>query len=146
MPYQITEPHPTALPNHYVHCGRGGAGNLYKVSSSSDKKSPSLTKTASNTSSIIRPSSSKTSTGRGGAGNIHPVSDLPMFSFDEEMNFQVGREKAHDVWHVGRGGAGNWSKKESQESQRKNSNESVASDASSRSGFLGRLSGAFDRH
>jgi len=136
MSYQITEPHPTALPNHYVHCGRGGAGNTYKISSTTTTKTPSMTKVPSHTSSTS--ASSKTSTGRGGAGNIHAVSDLPHFSFDEEMNLQVGREAAHDVWHVGRGGAGNWSKKETGRTG------SVASSKSSGTGGVwGRLSGAF---
>lgn len=140
--YSITEPHPTALPNHYIHTGRGGAGNMIKSSmlTKSTPKSSSLHKVPSSHSS--HNSSAKTSTGRGGAGNIHLVSELPMFSFDEEMNAQVGREKHHDVWHVGRGGAGNWTSRQPEGSSRKVSGES---NSSSGSGLFGRLSGAFER-
>ena len=106
---------------------------MYKVSASA-KKSSTLTPTTSAALNASRTSSARSSTGRGGAGNIYPVSELPMFSFDEEMDLQEGRERANDVWHVGRGGAGNWSKKSSKastsSSQRKNSSESVVSNGS----------------
>jgi len=148
MPYQIVEPAPTAQPNHYVHCGRGGAGNMYKASSST--KTAPLANSASHISAISRAAGSKSSTGRGGAGNIRPVADLPSYSFDEEMDAQTTREKSHDVFHVGRGGAGNWSRssealRRTESSARKYSNESVESNSSSHSGFLSRLSGAFER-
>ena len=47
-------------------------------------------------------------TGRGGAGNIHPSSERAIFSFDEELERQMSRDRhAAPVYHVGRGGAGN---------------------------------------
>jgi hypothetical protein len=57
------------------------------------------------------------------------------------MNAQVMRELSHEVWHVGRGGAGN----RSSQKARKMSNESEESNGSVRSGFFERLSDAFDR-
>jgi hypothetical protein len=48
------------------------------------------------------------------------------------------------VWHVGRGGAGNWTTA-GPDSSRKDSSSSAGSDASARSGFFGRLSNTFER-
>lgn len=146
MPFSITEPHPTALPNHRIHTGRGGAGNTFKISSNATTAAP-LTLTATNSTAATASPSSKFSSGRGGAGNIHPFSAAAPFSFDEEIEAQTSREQHHETWHVGRGGAGNWtSKKSASASQRKMSSESRDSEASStRSGFMGRLSGVFTR-
>jgi hypothetical protein len=147
MPYQITEPHPTARPNTYTHTGRGGAGNMYKVTASTPRASAPLAKISSHTSgsSSVLSGTGKLSTGRGGAGNIRKSSDLHAFSFDDELALQSTIEKSHDVWHVGRGGAGNWSAKDSP-STRKLSNDSADSASSRGSGFFGRISGAFERN
>jgi GTPase involved in cell partitioning and DNA repair len=46
--------------------------------------------------------------GRGGAGNVHHPSERAIFSFDEELERELRREKdMAPVFHVGRGGAGN---------------------------------------
>jgi hypothetical protein len=167
MPYQVLDPAPTQRPNsNYYHTGRGGAGNMRKSSpppTSLNTKRPSLDKRVSlahsttNMSTLSRAAGSKGSTGRGGAGNIRPVADLPLFSFDEEMDAQAAREekeRSGSIFHVGRGGAGNWStaKNEKRGSTgeemmrgRKDSNESADSNASVRSGILGRISGVFER-
>lgn len=145
MPYQITEPHPTASPNAYMHTGRGGAGNMYKVTATASVSNPlAKTTTSTSTRSSSHPSA-KVSTGRGGAANIRSSSQIHNFSFEEEVALQA-RDAHHEVWHVGRGGAGNWGSKEPVQSSRKLSNESEGSDSSQRSGFFGRLSGAFDRN
>jgi hypothetical protein len=144
MPYQLTEPHPTTTANSYIHTGRGGAGNMYKASKTTSSSKPA---------SVVPNKKGKFSSGRGGAGNILPLSEAMPFSFDEELSLQTTREQHHDVWHVGRGGAGNWSRKDSNASmrgsdelERKKSTDTVGSNASStRSGFLGRLSSAFER-
>ncbi|TVY78398.1 hypothetical protein LSUE1_G008916 [Lachnellula suecica] len=145
MPYQVTEPHPTM--NAYAHSGRGGAGNFYKAPKTSNPSSArgpaSLFETG------LPQSSSKFSSGRGGAGNIHHSSERPIFSFDEELERQSTRErkmKEGAVWHVGRGGAGNWiSTSATQSSSRKDSSSS--SDSTRSSGFFGRISNTFsDRH
>jgi hypothetical protein len=143
MPYSLTEPHPTTRPNHYTHTGRGGAGNMYKPTSSTISTSTPLRQTVSHASS-----SGKFSSGRGGAGNIRPVQEAAPFSFDEELSLQTTREQNHDVWHVGRVGAGNWTRKGGEEDEglrRKETGGSESSQGSARSGWLGRLSGAFER-
>lgn len=141
--YQITEPHPTALTNHYVHTGRGGAGNTIRVA---PRTSPTAgSSTASSNAPSIR-TSTKASTGRGGAGNFHPHASLSRFSLSDEMDAQAARESGHEVWHVGRGGAGNLASQEAAGcGRRRVSSESVDSAGSARSGFFGRLSGALER-
>jgi hypothetical protein len=141
--YQVTEPHPH--PGKYVHSGRGGAGNTFKApktSSGTSARGPaSLLETG------LPKSNSKFSSGRGGAGNIHEPSERAIFSFDEELERQSTRErrmKDGAVWHVGRGGAGNWTTTHPDNS-RKDSTSSAGSDASARSGFFGRLSHTFER-
>jgi len=105
--FSITEPHPTA--NNYIHAGRGGAGNTFKAPKTSSgaiaRGSASLFETG------LPATSSKFSSGRGGAGNIHLTSEKAIFSFDEELDRQSTRERklqAGAVYHVGRGGAGNY--------------------------------------
>lgn len=141
--YQVTEPHPTA--NNYVHCGRGGAGNHFKAPKTSNGQ------TAHGPASLLGTdlpqSKSRFSSGRGGAGNIHEPSERVMFSFDEELARQSTREKLMKegaVYHVGRGGAGNFTSARSS-SSRKDSSSSGDSDDSARSGFFGRLSHTFER-
>jgi len=140
--YQITEPHPH--PGKYVHSGRGGAGNTFKApktSSGTSARGPaSLFETG------LPKSTSKFSSGRGGAGNIHEPNERATFSFDEELERQSTRErrlKDTGVWHVGRGGAGNYAVAPG--SGRKDSISSAGSDASARSGFFSRLSHNFER-
>jgi hypothetical protein len=138
--YQITEPHPH--PGKYTHSGRGGAGNTFKApktSSGASARGP-----ASLFEYGLPKSTSKFSSGRGGAGNIHEPNERAIFSFDEELERQSTREKRlkeSGVWHVGRGGAGNYAVLNST-SGRKNSSSSSESD---RSGFFGRLSHSFER-
>ena len=141
--YQITEPHPQ--PGKYVHSGRGGAGNTFKAPKTSNGT------TARGPASLFQTglpkSSSKFASGRGGAGNIHEPSERAIFSFDEELERQSTRErkmKEAGVWHVGRGGAGNYAVARPG-SGRKDSSSSAGSDASNRSGFFSRLSNTFER-
>jgi hypothetical protein len=141
--YKITEPHPTA--RNYIHSGRGGAGNTFKAPKTTDGA------TASGPASLfttgLPQTSSKFSSGRGGAGNIHSSSEKAIFSFDEELERQSTRDekmKQGAVWHVGRGGAGNWTTSVAG-SSRKDSSSSAGSDASERSGFFSRLSSSFER-
>jgi hypothetical protein len=61
------------------------------------------------------------------------------------MDAQSAREQGHEVWHVGRGGAGNFASQGAGVGGRKLSSGSEGSVGSGRSGFLGRLSGAFER-
>jgi hypothetical protein len=142
--YLVTEPHPH--PGKYIHSGRGGAGNTFKAPKASNggsaKGPASLFET-----SLPERTTSKFSSGRGGAGNIHHKSERAIFSFDEELERQSTQEKRMKegaVWHVGRGGAGNWITTRS-DSSRKDSTSSAGSDDSPRSGFFGRLSMNFER-
>ncbi|PMD44044.1 hypothetical protein L207DRAFT_525412 [Hyaloscypha variabilis F] len=141
--YAITEPHPH--PGKYVHSGRGGSGNIFKApktsSGTSARGPPSLFENG------LPKSTSKFSSGRGGAGNIHEPSERAIFSFDEELDRQSTREKRlkeAGVWHVGRGGAGNYAVAKPN-SGRKDSTSSAGSDGSAQSGFFGRLSHTFER-
>jgi hypothetical protein len=141
--YSITEPHPTA--SKYIHSGRGGAGNTFKAPKTSQGSSA---RGPASLVSTLPKSDSKFSSGRGGAGNIHDSSEKAIFSFDEELERQSTREKMMKqqgaIWHVGRGGAGNWTTARAS-SNRKDSSSSGDSDASVHSGFFGRLSHTFER-
>jgi len=140
--YSITEPHPST--STYIHSGRGGAGNIFKApktSSGATAHGPaSLFETG------LPKTSSKFSSGRGGAGNIHPSSEQAIFSFDEELERQTTRQRKIEegaIYHVGRGGAGNFATtRPTPSSSRKDSSSSGESE---RSGFLGRLSHTFER-
>lgn len=142
--YQITEPHPSA--GKYIHSGRGGAGNTFRAPTTS---SPTSARgPASLFGGQIPLTSTKFSSGRGGAGNIHPSSERAAFSFDEELERQTSRERKMKeegaVYHVGRGGAGNWISARPA-GDRKDSSSSSDSIGSGRSGFLNRLSHTFER-
>jgi hypothetical protein len=106
--YSIVEPHPSIPSSHYFSTGRGGAGNATKAPSSVTRGNDASGPAAR----VWLPSPAtqpKTFTaGRGGAGNVHPSSERAIFSFDEELERQLGQERhAAPVYHVGRGGAGN---------------------------------------
>jgi len=141
--FSVTEPHPTA--SKYIHSGRGGAGNTFKAPKTSNGST--ATGPASLFEAGLPQSSSKFSSGRGGAGNIHFTSEKATYSFDEELDRQNTREKMMlngGVYHVGRGGAGNFATNPLlRESGRKDSMSSVDSNLSSGEGFLRRLSHTF---
>lgn len=142
--FQVVEPHPSV--NRYAHAGRGGAGNYFKAPKTSN--GTTARGPASHFENGLPKSTSKFSSGRGGAGNIHSPSERAIFSFDEELQLQKTREeklKDGAVYHIGRGGAGNWSSTRP-ESSRKDSSSSTDSNGSVRSGFFGRLSQTLERH
>ncbi|MCJ1259248.1 hypothetical protein MMC24_007084 [Lignoscripta atroalba] len=97
MPFHLTEPVPHTS---YIHTGRGGAGNRTHV------PPPSTHASSTNYTPAPRPTTNNKPihSGRGGAGNIHPASERAIFSFDEELS----RERITPVYHVGRGGVGNF--------------------------------------
>ncbi|KAI9642898.1 hypothetical protein NHQ30_008632 [Ciborinia camelliae] len=140
--YQVTEPHPHVSTSSFIHSGRGGAGNTFKAprtTNGSTARGP-----ASLFSLGLPQTSSKFSSGRGGAGNILPLSEKAPFSFDEELERQSTRDKKISeggMWHVGRGGAGNYASGRTA-SERKTSTSSGDSNGSVRSvrsgGFLQR--------
>lgn len=126
--YRITEPHPSVPSSQYLYSGRGGAGNLAHVDPKSLTKGTSASGPASRTS--LPPTRSYAS-GRGGAGNLRAhAPERPMFSFDEELERQRRMmEHSAPVYHIGRGGAGNFGSEGS--SGRRSSAGSDASSASS---------------
>ncbi|ATZ49403.1 hypothetical protein BCIN_04g05560 [Botrytis cinerea B05.10] len=140
--YQVTEPHPHVATSSFIHSGRGGAGNTFKApktTNGSNARGPASLFTLG-----LPQTSSKFSSGRGGAGNILPTSKKAPFSFDEELERQSTREKKMSeggMWHVGRGGAGNYASGRPA-SERKSSTSSEDSNGSIRSarsgGFLER--------
>ncbi|OJD11607.1 hypothetical protein AJ78_07651 [Emergomyces pasteurianus Ep9510] len=109
MPYHLVEPHPS-IPRSSrpgMHTSRGGAGNVISLKSTTTTPGQSATGPASVTRLDNRPQDRFTS-GRGGAGNVHSYGERAIFSFDEELERQLRREKeVAPVFHVGRGGAGN---------------------------------------
>ncbi|KAG9247366.1 hypothetical protein BJ878DRAFT_415048, partial [Calycina marina] len=127
----------------YTHSGRGGVGNTFKApktSADATARGP-----ASLFGGAFPQTSSRFSSGHCGAGNIKPVSEKAIFSFDEELERQRSREKKladGAIWHVGRGGAGNYASY-SPPSYRKDSSSSNDSHRSSR--FFSRISSTFER-
>lgn len=143
--FQVVEPHPHV--STYAHTGRGGAGNTFKAPKTSN--GATARGPASLFSNGLPQSNSNFSSGRGGAGNIHKPSERAIFSFDEELQLQKTREekmKDGAIYHIGRGGAGNWTTSRPASSSRKDSSSSTDSNGSVRSGFFGRLSHNFERN
>jgi hypothetical protein len=104
--YRVIEPHPSTA-RAAMHTGRGGAGNVVSLRGTVTTPAQS----AEGPPSLVRldahPSKNFMS-GRGGAGNVHSISERAIFSFDEELERQLRREKeVAPVFHIGRGGAGN---------------------------------------
>jgi hypothetical protein len=104
--YRVVEPHPsTNCPA--VHTGRGGAGNVISLRNTVTTVGEYAEGPASLAALDAHPPKNFLS-GRGGAGNFHSDSERAIFSFDEELERQMRREKeVAPVFHIGRGGAGN---------------------------------------
>jgi len=104
--YRVVEPHPsTNCPA--MHTGRGGAGNVISLRGTVTTVGEYAEGPASLTPLDAHPPKNFLS-GRGGAGNVHSYSERAIFSFDEELERQMRREKeVAPVFHIGRGGAGN---------------------------------------
>lgn len=104
--YSVIEPHPsTNVP--IMHTGRGGAGNVVSLRDTVTTAAQSAEGPASLARLNAHPRKNFLS-GRGGAGNVHSFSERAIFSFDEELERQMRREKeVAPVFHIGRGGAGN---------------------------------------
>ncbi|KAF2093809.1 hypothetical protein NA57DRAFT_14430, partial [Rhizodiscina lignyota] len=106
--YQITEPHPSVPSSHYIHAGRGGAGNYAYVDPKETTSGATAQGPASRTKLSQPASNGYYLAGRGGAGNFHQHRERAIFSFDEELEHQRKMmEHQAPVYHIGRGGAGN---------------------------------------
>lgn len=144
--YRITEPHPSVPASHYIHSGRGGAGNISHIDPKTLTTGKDATGPASRTAldgAHASNSSHYYASGRGGAGNIHHNVERPIFSFDEELERQRRMmEHQAPVFHVGRGGAGNYA---GESMQRRSSNTSDSSSVMSGQGVRNSIEGTWTR-
>lgn len=116
-----------------MHTARGGAGNVISLRDTLTTPGESATGPASLTRLDTHPPKTFTS-GRGGAGNVHDISERAIFSFDEELERQMRREKeVAPVFHIGRGGAGNVVAPEGFEFVRRRAGGSLGSSSSASS-------------
>jgi len=150
--YRIAEPHPSVPTSHYIHSGRGGAGNIThidpsKVTSGSDATGPaSRTKLTSTGSTTANP---YYASGRGGAGNMHYQQERPIFSFDEELERQRKMQQHQaPIYHVGRGGAGNYANDYGRRASERSDTSSTSDHSVRHSMEAGwnRLRGSFTKH
>jgi len=151
--YRITEPHPSVPTSHYVHSGRGGAGNIThidpsKVTTGTEAAGPaSRTKLAATGSTNSNP---YYTSGRGGAGNMHYQQERPIFSFDEELDRQRKMmQHQAPVYHVGRGGAGNYANDYGRRASERSDASTTTSEHSVRGSMeagWNRIRGSFSKH
>jgi len=140
--YRITEPHPSVSSSHYIHAGRGGAGNVTHIDPKAVTSAATATGPASRT-NLTHPSSGYYASGRGGVGNMHHTGERPIFSFDEELERQRRMmEHQTPVYHVGRGGAGNFA---NEGEARRTSSTSETSSVASSQGVRNSLEGTWNR-
>ncbi|CAM1500567.1 Fc.00g097290.m01.CDS01 [Cosmosporella sp. VM-42] len=130
--YIVTEPSPSTT--SFVRSGRGGAGNISRVSNKTHTKSTSHSATAT-------APSRRFFSGIGGAGNVHAASERPALSLDEEFDRAQAREKTN-TGHCGIGGAGNVFHRKGSDAR---SDVSSSSSLSSKSKLWSRVSGTFNR-
>jgi hypothetical protein len=145
--YRITEPHPSVPASHYIHAGRGGAGNVshvdpQRLTAGADAQGPASRTVLKQSKQPYYPS------GRGGAGNMtFTDSERPIFSFDEELERQRRMmERQAPVYHVGRGGAGNFASESSKQRTSSTSSSDSSSDKAGRTsieGVFNRIRGSF---
>lgn len=140
--YRITEPHPS-VPTSTIYYGRGGAGNITRVNPKEVTDGQNASGPASRVKLTPPPTNAYFTSGRGGAGNVHREKERAMFSFDEELAQQERlREHAAPVFHIGRGGAGNYVAETHPRPHRQNS---ASSTTSSESAVRRSIDGAFSR-
>jgi hypothetical protein len=149
--YSVTEPHPSVPASNYYSAGRGGAGNLKKISPKAVTAGPDATGPAARTTIPTVSSDTYFAAGRGGLGNMHREKERAIFSFDEELERQSRlMEHQAPVYHVGRGGAGNFCDEMGE--QRRSSHSSAGSISSADSvrrsmdSAWNRVRGAVSRH
>ncbi|KAI0141091.1 hypothetical protein F4776DRAFT_661912 [Hypoxylon sp. NC0597] len=96
------------MTGHMTSTGRGGAGNIAD-SSKSPKIQPTDLETPTLKTSVV-------TTGRGGSGNMAPNRD-PVETRARQDVGPVERRPSHGATHVGRGGAANIARMDSEESE-----------------------------
>ncbi|EFQ97908.1 hypothetical protein MGYG_00945 [Nannizzia gypsea CBS 118893] len=106
--YQMLDLNPSSAQENTMYSGRGGAGNFHPLKTSPITSSSSISSSRTLSSRLGLNARQLLSAGRGGLGNFHSTSEYAIFSFDEELEQQLKREKdVAPVFHIGRGGAGN---------------------------------------
>lgn len=143
--YTITEPHPTVAQSTWTHAGRGGAGNHFRAPpTTSPAGVPTPLQQTTSNSSVS--STRRFYSGRGGAGNAHSQIDRPVMDFADEFSRADKRDQNVQLgsgYHVGRGGAGNFSgsssKKGRQGSTSSESSNSSSGSVKNSSSILARL-------
>lgn len=144
--YSVTEPHPSVSKTSYIGGGRGGAGNYKRYNKTEITSGPDATGPPSLASLVSKTSPAKKTYigGRGGAGNTFHASseaERTIFQFDEEMVKK--REAQAPVYHISRGGAGNFFDDRKHRTDRM---DSVSSGSSSDSASTRRsIEGAFSK-
>ncbi|KAI5462084.1 hypothetical protein BGZ63DRAFT_413532 [Mariannaea sp. PMI_226] len=130
--YIITEPSPSTT--SYMRSGRGGAGNVVRVSKSNK---------TSHTIPSLAPSR-RFFSGIGGAGNAHEASERPALCLDEEYSRAAARDLV-STGHCGIGGAGNVYHRKASDAASSNSDASTSSSMSSKTKLWARVSSTFHR-
>ncbi|EGD94829.1 hypothetical protein GTR04_5431 [Trichophyton interdigitale] len=106
--YRMLDLNPLSAQENTMYSGRGGAGNFHPLKNSAISPSSSISSTRTLSSRLGFNARQLLPGGRGGLGNFHSSSEYAIFSFDEELEQQLKREKdVAPVFHIGRGGAGN---------------------------------------
>ncbi|KAB8342952.1 hypothetical protein FH972_022548 [Carpinus fangiana] len=159
MTYTLVEPHPSATSRKVNAAGnvtmgfsRGGAGNYAAYSRTSLTEGATASGPAAR-STIIRPTA-RPFVGIGGAGNARPNEACHSYSIEEELERLRASTEARQknaqreqVFHVGRGGAGN-AYRDSKSRQSSTSSSASSSSSTSQSSIrraAGRLSRALSR-
>ena len=128
----VVEPHPTVPKGGYIGGGRGGAGNFKRYKPEDLTPGPTATGPSSRI-TLPKPFKRQNAllTGRGGSGNLFkvPADEERVFQFDEEM--VKSRESRAPVYHIGRGGAGNWNDEREGSSQRKSTRQDSSASSDS---------------
>ncbi|KAI1779870.1 hypothetical protein F4818DRAFT_400917 [Hypoxylon cercidicola] len=96
------------MSSHLTSTGRGGAGNIAD-SSRSPRVEPADLETPTLKTSVI-------TTGRGGSGNMAPNKD-PVETRARQDVEPIERRTSHGATHVGRGGAANFVRMNSEEAE-----------------------------
>ncbi|KAM5431894.1 hypothetical protein McanMca71_005859 [Microsporum canis] len=106
--YRMLDLNPLSAQENTMYSGRGGAGNFHPLKNNTITSSSSISSARTLSSRLGLNPRQLLPGGRGGLGNFHSTSEYAIFSFDEELEQQLKREKdVAPVFHIGRGGAGN---------------------------------------
>ncbi|KAH6874762.1 hypothetical protein B0T10DRAFT_498501 [Thelonectria olida] len=129
--YIVTEGAPST--NTYMRSGRGGAGNVVRVTNTHKPSSHAVSATAP---------TRRFFSGIGGAGNAHEASERPTLSIEEEYHRAAARDQAN-AGHCGIGGAGNVYRRKASDASSSHSDASSSSTMSAKEKMWARVSNTF---